>query len=60
MGVAVAAGKGKGEVLRVRIDKERIRDWARTNRIGLEPVVDVDGFLTGYGYKEPADVEMVE
>lgn len=51
MSVAVAAGKGKGEVPRVRIDKEKVREWAESNGVGLEPVIDVDGFLEGYGYK---------
>lgn len=58
MGVAVVAGKGKGELPRVKIDKEKVREWAKSNGIGLEPVIDVDGFLEGYGYKEVAEEEV--
>jgi hypothetical protein len=58
MSVAVAALKGKGEISRVMIDKETIRTWAKENNISLEPIIDVSGFLDGYGYKEAADEEM--
>lgn len=57
MGVAVAAGKGKGEVARVKVDKESVRKWAKENKVGLEPVIDVKGFLEGYGYKTAVNEE---
>jgi hypothetical protein len=56
MGVAVSIGKGEAQ--RVRVDKEQIREWAKNNRIGLEPVIDPVGFLEGYGYREVGDEEM--
>jgi hypothetical protein len=58
MGVAVAAGKGKGDLMRVRVDKEKVREWAKTNGIGLEPIIDVRGILEGYAYKAEVDEEM--
>lgn len=57
MGVAVAAGKGKGEILRVKVDKEKVREWARVNKIELEPVIDVNCFVEGYGYRKAEDEE---
>lgn len=57
MGVANAAGKGKGDTPRVRVDKETVREWVKNNKIGLEPVIDVAGFLEGYGYKQPVNEE---
>lgn len=60
MGVAVAAGKGKGETSRVRIDKEKVREWALTSGVGLEPVIDVQGFPEHYGFRTAVDEEMGE
>lgn len=57
MNVAVAAGKGKGEAQRVRIDKEAVREWARTTKTSLMPVIDPEGFLPGYGYRDNDDVD---
>jgi hypothetical protein len=56
MGVIEKAGRGKGTVERVRIDKAKVREWVQQMRIGLERVVDADGFMEGYGYK-PVDDE---
>jgi hypothetical protein len=58
MGVAVSAGRGKGEVQRVRVDKENIRQWAKENGVGLGAVTDSAGFLEGYGYRDTVDEEM--
>jgi hypothetical protein len=56
MGVAIPATKGKGETPKVRVDKEKIRAWAKVNNADLEPVIDPNGFEEGYGYREsPAD-----
>jgi hypothetical protein len=45
------------KVSRVRIDKQKVREWAEANGIGLEPIIDVAGFPEGYGYKPMADAE---
>lgn len=61
MNIAVAAGVGKGEVQRVRIDKERLREWTKTTKTSLEPILDPEGFLPGYGYREESvDDDMEE
>lgn len=60
MGIAVAAGKGKGDIPRVKIDKEKIREWAKENGIGLEPIIDIRGFSEDYGYRPVVDEEMGE
>jgi GNAT superfamily N-acetyltransferase len=60
MDVAVAAGKGKGETPRVRIDKEVVKQWAERTRTPLVPIIDPKGFLEGYGFKETVDEEMGE
>lgn len=49
MNVAVSAGRGKGEVQRVRIDKQRVREWMADTRSSLDPIIDIEGFLPGYG-----------
>lgn len=51
MGVVEKAGRGKGTVERVRIDKAAVRKWVESERLGLERVVDLDGFVEGYGYR---------
>lgn len=60
MGVMERAGKGKGEVERVRIDKASVREWVEQQGLNLERVVDSEGFLEGYGFKEREDEEMGE
>jgi hypothetical protein len=57
MNIAFAAGKGKGDTPRVRVDKEKIREWAKNNMIGLEPVIDEKGFEEGYAYRNTVDEE---
>jgi hypothetical protein len=51
MGIVENAGPGKENEERVRIDKVKVRKWVEQQRLGLERVVDPDGFLEGYGYK---------
>jgi hypothetical protein len=58
IGVCEAAGRGKGELPRVRVDKDILREWAKKNRVGLEPVIDGEGFTDGYGYRILSDEEM--
>lgn len=48
---------GKGERGRVRIDKERLREWAVENRVNLRPCFYEDGFTEGYGYREIQEEE---
>lgn len=52
MGVVEKAGRGKGTVERVRVDKQRVREWVEKQRLGLERVVDEEGFVEGYALKE--------
>jgi GNAT superfamily N-acetyltransferase len=52
MGVVEKAGRGKGTVERVRIDKVKVREWVEKERIALERVVFEEGFLEGYAMKE--------
>lgn len=52
MGVVEKAGHGKGTVERVRIDKVLVRGWVEREKLGLERVVDVNGFLEEYGYRK--------
>lgn len=48
MGVVVRIGdEGK-----VSIDREALRCWVVEMGLTLEPVIDSDGFIEGYGYKE--------
>jgi GNAT superfamily N-acetyltransferase len=62
MGVVERAGKGKGSVERVKIDKEAIRSWVEKNSLDLSRVVCEEGFLEGYAIlgveDEVEDVEM--
>jgi hypothetical protein len=57
MDVVEKAGLGKDNEERVRIDKAKIRQWVEREKIRLERVVDPDGFLEGYGYKNAPDEE---
>lgn len=52
MGVVERAGKGKGMVERVRVDKVRVREWVEREGLGLQRVVDPQGFVEGYGYRD--------
>jgi hypothetical protein len=58
MGVVEKAGQGKDNEERVRIDKVKVRKWVEQHKLSLERVVDPDGFLEGYGYKDVADEEV--
>jgi hypothetical protein len=44
-------------VERVRVDKVAVRDWVAKQRLSLERVVDRDGFVEGYGYKDVEEEE---
>lgn len=57
MGVVEKAGKGKGTVERVRVDKERVREWVKVAGLGLERVVWEEGFVAGYAIKEVEEGE---
>jgi len=52
MGVVEKAGKGRGEVERVRVDKVKVREWVESEKLSLDRVVDEDGFVEGYAIKE--------
>jgi arabinogalactan endo-1,4-beta-galactosidase len=52
MNIAVSAGKTKGDVQRVRIDKQQVREWMAASKTSLGPIIDPEGFLSGYGYRE--------
>ncbi|TAQ86755.1 hypothetical protein B7494_g4916 [Chlorociboria aeruginascens] len=59
MGVVEAAGKGKGTVERVRIDKVTVREWVERNRINLNRFVDEKGFVEeNYAFRRDVDAEM--
>ncbi len=60
MGVVEKAGRGKGTVERVRVDKVRIREWVERERLSLDRVVDDDGFVEGYALKEIDEEEVEE
>lgn len=63
MDVVEKAGRGKGTVERVRIDKARVREWVKREGLGLERVVDEEGFVEGYAIREvevEEDEEVVE
>ena len=51
------AGKGRGDVERVVLDKAKVRAWVDKMGLSLERVVDKEGFVEGYGYKEVSEVE---
>lgn len=55
MGVVEKAGRGKGTVERVRIDKARVREWVEKEKLGLERVVDEEGFVEGYAMREEVE-----
>lgn len=57
MGVCERAGRGKGTVERVRVDKERVREWVVKHKVGLERVVWEEGFVEGYAMKEVEEGE---
>lgn len=40
------------EKIKVKIDKQKVREWCEKNRIGLERVVGEEGFLEGYALPE--------
>ncbi|KFY26971.1 hypothetical protein V491_01100 [Pseudogymnoascus sp. VKM F-3775] len=48
--IAVAAPRGKGDVQRVKIDKQQLREWMEASKTGLGPIIDPDGFAPGYGH----------
>jgi GNAT superfamily N-acetyltransferase len=52
MGVVEKAGKGKGTVERVRVDKVKVREWVETTGLNLDRVVFEEGFVEGYAEKE--------
>lgn len=61
MGVVEKAGRGKGTVERVKVDKEVVRKWVVDNGVKLERVVDEEGFREGYAVmvlEEGEDVVM--
>lgn len=59
MGIVEKAGRGKGTVERVRIDKAKVREWVHHQRLDLERVVDTNGFLEG-AYKRDLEEEAAE
>ena len=59
MGLVERGGKGRGEVERVVLDKVKVREWVEKMGLNLEKVVDREGFVEGYGYKE-VEVEVEE
>jgi len=60
MGVVEKAGKGKGTVERVRVDKKRVREWVAKEGVCLDRVVDGRGFVEGYALKSVAEEESVD
>ena len=50
----------QGTVERVRVDKVAVREWVTKQRLSLERVVDRDGFVEGYGYKDVEEEEEEE
>jgi hypothetical protein len=64
MAIVEKAGRGKGTVERVRVDKFKIKEWVERERLSLDRVVDEDGFIEGYALKEEEeedeDVEELE
>jgi len=58
MGVVEKAGRGKGTVERVRVDKNQVREWVKKERLCLDRVVDPEGFVEGYGFKNAVEDEV--
>ena len=58
MGVVEKAGRGKGTVERVRVDKNQVREWVKKERLCLDRVVDPEGFVEGYGFKNAVHDEV--
>lgn len=52
IGIVETAGKGKGTVERVKIDKMKVREWIEREGLRLERVIDEDGFIPGYAINE--------
>jgi hypothetical protein len=50
----------QGTVERVRVDKVAVREWVAKQQLSLERVVDKDGFVDGYGYKDVEEEEEEE
>ena len=50
--------EGVKEVDRVRIDKEAVRKWVEKEKLCLDRVVDPEGFIEGYGYRNSGDEDM--
>jgi hypothetical protein len=57
MGVVEKGGRGKDSEESVRVDKVKVRNWVEQQKLGLERVVDPEGFLEDYGYKKVTDDE---
>ncbi|KAL3419644.1 histone acetyltransferase [Phlyctema vagabunda] len=51
MDVVEKAGRGKGTVERVRLDKVKLREWVLKNNLSLDRPVNKDGFVAGYAEK---------
>jgi hypothetical protein len=60
MGLVERGGKGRGEVERVVLDKVKIRVWVERMGLSLERVVDREGFVEGYGFKDVVEEETEE
>ena len=59
MGLVERAGKGRGEIERVTLDKVKVREWVERLGLDLDGVVDREGFVEGYGYKQVVEEEEV-
>lgn len=53
-------GVGVGKGGKVVVDREEVRRWCERAGVGLEPVVDGEGFVEGYGYRDDSDNEESE
>lgn len=60
MGVVERIGKGKEGEERVRIDKQKVREWVGKMGICLDRVVDEVGFVEGYAVVEDEEEEEAE
>jgi hypothetical protein len=58
MGVVEKASKGKGTVERVRVDKAAVRAWVEKERLNLARIVDPEGFVEGYGFRQTEEEEL--